>query len=171
MSKWLTGKLTGLRFGSAGTLPRRSPRADWKAPALDAALGFTLLRDGRLPAACRARALAVGAAIPAGVIVAAAIASRLLGAPGRGVSLAADAAIWAAGTVLCAALLVMRFAPKTAVTRARCEQFAVIPLRARRPQPAVKRRVAGKGEDALAALGYEAPDERAQYAIIPCRTR
>jgi hypothetical protein len=151
--------------------PRVKPAAGGGgSAALDATLGFALLRDRRICIWQKARALATGAAIVAGMILATAVGARLTGIGGRSIDLSIDGAVLAAGTLLFGALLLKRLAPREMVSRVRCEQFRVIPLR-KRTVDAVVRQRSTSHSDALAALGYAYPTETKEYAVIPRRAR
>lgn len=137
---------------------------------LDAPLGFALLRDRRICAWQKARALATGAAIMAGTLLFTALASRWIGMPGRPFSVVLDGIALAAGTLLLGALLLKRLVPREALSRVRCERYPIIPLRKRAHNGKATPRRRSDG-DPLAALGYSYGDETKRYAVIPRRAR
>jgi hypothetical protein len=137
---------------------------------LDAPLGFALLRDRRVTMLQKTYALATGASIAAGMIMATAIVTRLVGMPGRPFSAVPDGIAVASGALLFGALLIKRLAPREMVSRVRCERYTIIPMRKRTTSDSGPLRKCTES-DPLAALGYSYPGEKKQYAVIPRRAR
>jgi hypothetical protein len=130
-----------------------------RRPVLDISLGWSLLKDDRMPAADKLRAAGVGALAAAAVAALDVVLFHVLRLPGHPYGLLMHGLFFGAIAAIFTSLNAVRLASEGLVTRLRYERFPVIPIRPRTCEP----------QHANGSSGAGAPSPR--YAVIPRRMR